>query len=76
MAHKGVSIDNMVHNVLMVELSAYWIHSLPFNIFFISAAHKLKRTGLRIDHCGAPKFVYKVLEIFESICTKCCLSVK
>ena len=32
--------------------------------------------GPRIDPCGTPKFVYKMLEMFESICTKCCLSVK
>ena len=59
-----------------MESFAYWIHLLPFNILFISATHKLKRTGPRIDPCGTPKFVYKMLEMFESICTKCRLSVK
>ena len=59
-----------------MESFAYWIHLLPFNILFISAMHKFKRTGPRIDPCGARKFVYQMLEMFESICTKCRLSVK
>ena len=50
-----------------MESSAYWVHLLPFNILFISATHKLKRTGPRIDPCGTPKFIYKMLEMFESI---------
>ena len=61
---------------MIVESSAYWIHLLPFNMLFISATHKLKRTGPRIDPCGTPKFVYKMLEMLESICTKCRLPVK
>ena len=40
------------------------------------AMHRLKRKGLRTDPCGTPKFVYEMLEMFESICTKCRLSAK
>ena len=64
------------HDITPVGSSAYWIHLLPFNILFISATHKLKRTGPRIDPSGTPKFVYKMLEMFEEICTKCRMSVK
>ena len=39
----------------------------PFNILFISATLKLKRAGPRIDLFGTPKFVNKMLEMFESI---------
>ena len=37
----------------------------PFNILFISATLKLKRAGPRIDLFGTPKFVNKMLEMFE-----------
>ena len=42
----------------------------------MSATHKLKRTNPKIDPSGTQKFVYNILKIFESICTKCRLSVK
>ena len=44
----------------IVKSSAYWMRWLSDKIFVMSATHKLKRWGQRVDPCGAPKFVIKI----------------
>ena len=52
------------------------MHWLSDKIFVISATHIFKKIGPSIDPWGTPKFVIKILEMLESICTKCRVSVK
>ena len=59
----------------IVESSAYWMHWPSDKIFVISATHILKRMGESRDPWGTRKSIIKILEMLESICTKC-LSAK
>lgn len=44
----------------IVKPSACWMRWLSDKIFVMSATHKLKRWGQRVDPCGAPKFAIKI----------------